>query len=272
MRNSYIQLLFVLLSTTLFTSCITTHQTNYLQKPKNFIPSYKDTISYQDYRLKVDDRLYVQVYSTDEKTNTLFNGSGSMGMQMMSAGGSGSNESMDLYTYIVQPNGSIVFPLIGEVNVVNKTLRETKELLELSIKPILEINSVDVRMVGRSFSVIGSGKSGRFSFPKEKVNIYQALAIAGDFGTFTDRSKIRILRQTKDGTQIKTFDIRSVDIINSEFYYLQPDDIIFLQPMKEQFFGISTFWAAVSTVITTYSFGAGLYNLFFVKSTTSTGK
>jgi len=272
MRKTYVQFLFVLLSTFLLTSCITTHQTNYLQKPTNFIPAYKDTVSYQDYRLKAGDRLYIQVYSTDEKTNALFNGAGNMGMQMLSS--SGSSETMDLYTYAVQPSGNIKFPLIGDVMVINKTLRETKELLEESIKPVLELNSVDVRMVGRSFSVIGSGKSGRFNFPKEKVNIYQALAIAGDIGAYTDRSKIRILRQNKNGTQIKTFDVRSIDIINSEFYYLEPDDVIFLQPMKQQFFGISTFWTAVSTVLTTYAFGTGIYKLFFMKSasTSTTGK
>jgi polysaccharide export outer membrane protein len=85
------------------------------------------------------------------------------------------------------------------------------------------------------------------------------LAISGDVGLYTDRSKIKILRRTKDGTQIKTFDIRGEDIINSEFYYLEPDDVIFLQPMNAQFFGVTTFWSAVSTVITTVSFVTGVY-------------
>jgi polysaccharide export outer membrane protein len=108
--------------------------------------------------------------------------------------GSGSNENLDLYTYLVLPDGKIEFPIIGEVPLKGKTLREAKGILENAIKPVLKINSVDVRMVGRTFSIIGSGKSGRFPFPREKVNIYQALALAGDFGFYADRSKIRILR------------------------------------------------------------------------------
>jgi len=261
MQKTLVQLILFIVLILQLTSCITTHQINYLQPTKNFIPAYKDTFSYKDYRLKEGDRLFVQVYSLDEKTNVLFNGSGSSSSQMMS--GSGSNENLDLYTYPVLPNGCIEFPIIGEVTVKGKTIRETKVILENAIKPVLKINSVDVRMIGRSFSIIGSGKSGRFSFPREKVNIYQALALAGDFGVYADRSRIRILRVTEKGNLIKTFDARSIDIINSEFYYLEPDDVIFLQPMKEQFFGVSTFWMAVSTIVTTYSFGVIIYKTFF---------
>jgi len=261
MQKPLILYLFFMMLALQLTSCITSHKVNYMQEPKNFIPAYKDSISYQDYRLKEGDRLFVQVYSTDEKTNVLFNGSGNMSASTMT----GSGENLDLFTYIVLPNGNINFPLIGEISVKGKTIRETKEMLEIAIKPIIQLNSVDVRMVGRTFSIIGAGKSGRFPFPREKVNIYQALALAGDFGFYADLSKVRILRETENGNQIKVFDVRSVDIIHSEFYYLEPDDVIFLQPMKEQFFGVSTFWTAVSTLVTTYSFGFIIYKSFFEK-------
>jgi len=261
MQKPFIQLLIFIVLAFQLTSCITTHQINYLQSSKTSIPTYKDTFSYQDYHLKEGDRLSIQVYSMDEKTNALFNGSGGSASQMSS--GSGSSENLDLYTYLVQTNGCIQFPIIGEVTVFGKTIRETKEILENAIKPILKVNSVDVRVVGRTFSIIGSGKSGKFPFPREKVNIFQALALAGDFGFYADRSKIKILRVTKNGNQIRTFDARRLDIINSEFYYLEPDDVIFLQPMKEQFFGVSTFWMAVSTLVTSYSFGVIIYKTFF---------
>lgn len=264
MRNLFLRLLFIVALTLQFSSCITTHNTNYLQPAKNFIPAYKDTFKYNDYRLKEGDRLYVQVYSTDEKTSALLNGGSRNGSQMMgmSSGTGGGGDNMDLYTYLVQSNGSIDFPVIGEVKVFGKTIRETKEAIEEAIKPILKINSVDVKMVGRSFSIIGAGKSGRFPFPREKVNVFQAIALAGDFGQFTDRSKIKILRVTEKGNEIKTFDLRSVNIINSEFYYLEPDDVIFLQPLNEQFFGATSLWSTIATVITTGSFVVGIFYLF----------
>jgi polysaccharide export outer membrane protein len=267
MRKPINLILYLMMIISLFSSCVTTHQTNYLQNPQNLIPAFKDTATYKDYCLKVGDKLFVMVYSIDSKTNALFNGSGSSGMQMMSAGGN--SESSDLYTYIIQPNGKIDFPLVGEINVLGKTVRQTKGIIEEAIKPILKLNSVDVRMVSKSFSIIGSGKSGRVIFPREKINIFQAIAMAGDFGIYTDRSKIRILRETPTGTKIKTFDVRSVDIINSEFYYIEPNDVIFLQPMNAQFFGVTSFWSAVSTVISTYSFAVIIYKSVFTKSTTN---
>lgn len=257
MRNPLIQLTSTLLIALALTSCITTLQTNYLQVPKNTRSTFNDSSLYEDYRLKEGDRLYIKIYSTDTKTNTLINGSENTGMQMLS----GSSTSTDLYTYYIKADGNIQFPIIGEVQLKGKTLRESKKTLEESLKPLLNRNSVDVRMIGKSFSIIGAGKSGKYVFPKEKINIFQALALVGDVGLYTDRSKIRILRQTQSEPLIKTFDIRNEDIINSEFYYLEPDDIIFLQPMKSQFFGVTTFWNGVSTIITTISFGTGIYGL-----------
>ena len=265
MQRLFIQLLFILTLTFSFWSCITTHQTNYLQPPKDFITAYKDTFFYKDYRLKENDRLYIQVYSIDDKTNTLFNGSNTS-MQVMSNGGSNSGDFLDLFTYIIQPNGNITFPIVGDIPLKGKTLRESKEIIENAIRPILKINSVDVRLQGKTFSVIGAGKSGKFTFPREKINIYQALALAGDVSTFTDRSKIKVLRVTEKGSQLKIFDIRGVDIINSEFYYIEPDDVIFLQPMNEQFFGATTLWSTISTVITSASFFVGVYYLFVPKT------
>jgi polysaccharide export outer membrane protein len=262
MRKQFIYILFILITGLQLTSCITTRQTNYLQPAKNFIPAYKDTFNYEEYKLKTDDRLFIQVYSMDDKTNGLFNGTNNSNMQVFSSSVGGSN--LDLYTYIIMGDGTIHFPIVGDIKVAGKTVRETKGVIENAIRPILNINSVDVRLVGRTFSIIGAGKSGKYTFPKEKVNIYQALAMAGDLGFYADRSKIRILRETPNGNIIKTFDLRSVDIINSEYYYLEPNDVIFIQPLTQQFFGVSTLWAAISTVITTVSFGVGIYYLFFV--------
>jgi polysaccharide export outer membrane protein len=265
MSKSFILPLYIATLTLLLSSCVTTRHTNYLQKPKDLIPAYKDTFSYNDYRLKESDRLYIQVFSTDDKTNTLFNNS-SVGTQMATVGASSDNQ--DLYTYVIQTNGSIDFPIVGEIPLTGKTIRQSKEIIEQILKSsYLGENdncSVDVRMLGRSFSVIGNGKSGRFNFPREKINVFQALALIGDFGTFTDRSKIKILRTGKNGNAIKTFDLRSVDIINSEFYYIEPDDVIFVQPMNEQFFGITTLWGAIATTISAGSFFYGLYYYLFV--------
>lgn len=262
MHKPLIQIFIVLLLIIKLTSCITTRQTNYLQTPTASKAKFKDSVNYMDYKLKEGDRLYIQVYSTDAKTSALFNGStnGGTGMQQLSMN-AGNGGYSDLYTYLVEPDGSIQFPIVGKIMVMGKTLREAKYEVQNAIKPILKLNSVDVRLTSKTFSIIGAGKAGRFPIPREKINIYEALAIAGDFGTFADRSKVRILRQTANGAKITSFDIRNQNIINSEYYYIEPDDIIFLQPLDSKFFGITSLWMGLSTILTTISFGAGIYGL-----------
>ena len=76
----------------------------------------------------------------DEKTNALFNGSSSIGSQIMSSGGNGSNDSFDLYTYIVQSDGNIDFPIVGKIYVRGKTLREAKAIIEEAIKPVYALD------------------------------------------------------------------------------------------------------------------------------------
>ncbi len=247
----------VLILVVQFSSCITAHKINYLQQPNAAIPAYKDTFSFNDYKLKKGDRVFIKIYSWDEKTNALLNGSSNIEQLAMS----GSSSGNELYTYLIQPSGKVNLPMIGEVYLEGQTVREAKETLEKLIRPVFEISSVDVRITGRFFSVIGGGATGRYPLNKEKINIFEALAMAGDIDTYGDRSKIRIIRETNRGTQVKFFDVRSVDIIHSEFYYVEPNDVIYIQDMNEQFFSVTSFASLLSTVFATLSFGIFIYGL-----------
>jgi len=237
-------------------SCVTSKTINYLQKPGFRIPAYKDSISFTDYNLRVGDRLFVKIYSTDDMTNALFNAGIGGGGSMMGGGGG----SSDLYTYLVEENGCITFPMIGDVAVVGKNIREATIVLEKAIEPLFKFSSVELRVMNRSFSVIGNGNSAFVTMPQEKINIFKALAMAGDVGMFDDRSRIRVLRETDNGVQVKMFDLRSIDLLHSEYYYIEPNDVIYIQPLNEQFFRITTLPALISTVISTFSFGVLIYD------------
>lgn len=247
-RITYFSLLIIILS-----SCVTARKVNYMQKPGMNIPTYKDSISFEEYRLKVDDRLYIKVYSLDDKMNALVNGSSS---NMMSSMQSGTGSFTELYTYLIDDDGNITLPHMGKMHVEGKTLREAKIYLEEEFAPYfrLEKVDVDVRVVGRYYSIIGQSASGRFPLSRDKINIFQALAQAGDIGAYGNKSKIRILRETPDGTQIKEFDVRSADIIHSEFYYVEPNDVIYIQNRTDQIFGITHFTGVIGLIMTTASF------------------
>jgi polysaccharide export outer membrane protein len=120
---------------------------------------------------------------------------------------------------------------------------------------------IDVKLVNSYFTVIGDAGTGRYSIPKEKLNVFQVLAISGDLKPYSDRAKIHVLRPTPNGTQIKTFDVRSKDIINSDFYYIRPNDVIYVQSYNGQFFKFESFSSVITTIATTMSFGYLVYHL-----------
>lgn len=263
---SYKRILIVLLPL-LMASCVTSRRVNLMQEPgKNNIPHYTDTLSYEDYELRTGDRLYIYVYSVDERIDKMFNASGggvsSSQMRQGSTGG-----GYDLYTYLVQDDGTIDFPMVGRVPVRGKTTRDVKHILEKELSSFIkgygeyQMMSVEVNIVRRSFSVISDRGSGTFNIQREKVTIYEALAMAGDIGDFGDRSKIRIVREKEGKTEVKVFDVRSKDIINSEYYYIEPNDVIYIQRIKGQSFGINSVTTSISVVATTLAFGGFVYGL-----------
>lgn len=252
----------------LLASCVTSKKVNLMQEAgKNKIPSYTDTLSYEDYQVRVGDRLYVYVYSIDERVSQMFNSSGNgINASQMRQGSSGG--SYDLYTYLVLEDGTIDYPMVGKVMVRGKTTREIKLLLEKELAGYIassyteyQMVSVEVNIVRRSFSVISDRGSGTFNIQKEKVTIFEALAMAGDIGDFGDRSKVRIIRESEGATKVKVFDVRSEDIINSEFYYIEPNDVIYIQRIKGQSFGINSVTTTISVAATTLAFGGFVYGL-----------
>lgn len=250
----------------MFNSCITAKKVNYMQEPDRHIPHYADTLSFEDYTLREGDRLYIYVYSLDPKITQMYNAGGNSSYLRQQTNGGGMKGSYDLYTYLVDKDGNIDFPTIGKVPVLGLTTREVKYKLEEELGTLMkEIPgfssvSVEANIVQRSFSVIGM-QSGRYSITKEKMTIFEALAMAGDIGEFGDRAEIKLVREKDGQTVIKTFDVRSKDIINSEYYYVEPNDIIYIRKIGGYQFGINSAATAVSVVATSISFGVFVYSV-----------
>ena len=250
----------------LLASCVTARKVNYMQEPDKHIPSYADTLSFEDYQLRVGDRLYVYVYSLDENVAKMYNagGTGSSVRQQMTNNSMGG--SYDLYTYLVDDNGEIDFPTIGKIPVRGLTPRGVKLKLEEELGKLLKeipgysTISVEVNIVNRSFSVIGA-QSGRYAINKEKMTIFEALAMVGDLNEFNSRKEIKIVREKEGVTTIKTFDARSKDIVNSEFYYIEPNDIIYIRKIPGYSFGINSASTALGICASTLSFGVFIYTI-----------
>jgi len=265
-----IKILYFGLLAILLSSCVTARKVNYMQEPDKHIPHYADTLSYEEYQLRIGDRLYVYVYSLDEQISSMFNANlNSSYVRYRLQQNTNANStygSYDLYTYLIDDEGNIDFPHIGKVYVRGMTTREVKHKLEKELSALLQeipgfsTISVEVNIVNRSFSVIGA-QSGRYFITKEKMTIFEALAVAGDLDEFNSRKEIKLVREKEGVTTVKTFDARSKDLINSEYYYIEPNDIIYVRKIPGYSFGINSASTALGVCATTLSFGVLVYSI-----------
>ena len=239
-------------------SCVTTKQLNYFQEPKAGIKNYTDSVGFKEYKLQKGDYLFIKVYARKADEMELFNG----GQGQSQDFGNAIDASSRLYLYLIEEDGSFEYPYIGQVYALGKNTRELKFELEELLKGYLTYFSVDVKLANRTFSIITESKSSRIQIPAEKLTIFQALAMSGDLAQYSDRSKVKLVRQTEEGTIVKVFDLRPKSIIDSEFYYIQPNDVLYVQHTFAKYTGIDRFTAAISTTLGTASLGLIIYAIY----------
>ena len=140
-----------------------------------------------------------------------------------------------LQTYLVDNGGRISFPVLGELHVGGLTKKATEQMIVEKLKPyIKETPIVTVRMVNYKISVIGEvARPGTFTISNEKVNILEALAMAGDMTVYGLRDDVKLIRENANGKQeIIPLDLNKAETILSPYYYLQQNDIIYVTPNK----------------------------------------
>jgi polysaccharide export outer membrane protein len=159
----------------------------------------------------------------------------------------------DLLSYPVQEDGTIEMPYIGSVEVAGKTLTEAKVVIEELVKDYVNDAAITVRLVNNYVSILGFvNRPGLYPIYKQRLNIFQAISLAGDLQDYADRYKVRIVRQTLEGSEVKEFDLTDRKIVDSEYYYVLPNDVVYVKPMKGRFWGMAIFpWAVIFSSITT---------------------
>lgn len=140
-----------------------------------------------------------------------------------------------LQPYLVDNEGKISFPVLGELKLGGLTKREAEQLVKERLKPyIKEDPIVTVRMVNYKISVIGEvTRPGTFTISNEKVNLLEALAMAGDMTVYGLRDNVKLIREDVNGKQqIISLDLNKAETILSPYYWLQQNDIIYVTPNK----------------------------------------
>lgn len=142
-----------------------------------------------------------------------------------------------LQTYLVDNEGCIDFPIVGNVKVGGLTKSDCEKQLYEKIKPYLNENErpiVTVRMINYKISVLGEvNRPGMFTVSNEKINILEALAQAGDLTIYGVRNNVKLIREDSSGKkQIYTINLNDASLVNSPYYYLQQNDIVYVEPNK----------------------------------------
>lgn len=140
-----------------------------------------------------------------------------------------------LQQYLVDNTGNINFPVLGELHIGGLTKKEAEQMIVEKLKPYMkEVPIVTVRMVNYKISVIGEvARPGTFTISNEKVNLLEALAMAGDMTVYGLRDNVKLIREDVTGKQeIITLDMNKAEIILSPYYNLQQNDIVYVTPNK----------------------------------------
>jgi polysaccharide export outer membrane protein len=247
MKFDHIILLTFLFVSFLLTSCVTNKKLTYLQSEgarEEFIAITPATYIIQPY-----DNLFIKVVTPDPKLSEMFNT-----ISAASYGYSVNELSADMLSYSVADDGTIELPYAGKFIVGGKTLSTVKSELDNALKSYIADAVVTVKMVNNYVSIIGEvQRPGRYPIYKDRLNIFQALAMAGDLGTYSSRQKLQLIRQTPDGNIVKEFSVQDRSIIGSQFFYVMPNDVIYAPPMKGRFFQMDSFpYALILSTITTF--------------------
>lgn len=159
--------------------------------------------------------------------------------------------------YLVDNNGNIDFPFLGTIHLGGLTKGEAEEYIKSKLSPQFRTPPlVSVRMGNYKISVIGEVNGpGTFTVSNEKVNIFEALAMAGDMTIYGVRDKVKLIREDHTGKrEIVTLNLNDRNILQSPYYYLQQNDILYVTPnkTKAKTAGISsstTIWLSVATTL-----------------------
>lgn len=238
----------------LTTSCVTNKKLTYLQRDGMTVDTVVN-VTPIEYKVLPYDNLFIKVVTPDPKLSEMFNT-----IPTTTSGLSVTEQSADLISYPVDNEGNIQIPYAGKLAVAGKTLASIRTEVETALNNYIADAAVSVKMVNNYVSLLGEvQRPGKYPIYKDRLNIFQALALGGDLGLFSNRQMVQIIRPTSRGTVIKEFSLSDRSIMTSEYFYVMPNDVIYAKPAKGRFFRMDSF--PYTLIISTITTGVLLYNV-----------
>lgn len=232
--------------TVISTSCTPRKKLLYLQESKGVlldtISLPKDTFTY---RLEAKDIIYISIKGLDDASSDPISNdpndravySGELGLYLNS--------------YTVDDSGYVTLPFIGDIKVLGLTIGEARSIVQKQVSQYLINPWVNIKLSYFQFSILGEVKApGVYRIYENNVNVLEALAYSGDLNEYGNRQEIMIIREEADGQKIVYLDISDLMVINSDYFNLMPNDIIYVKPYRAKNYGIpgNTFMSTFSSL------------------------
>lgn len=222
------KILFFAASVLLMTSCVPLKKTVYLQSEDNQTDK-EFVLKNHEYRIGTQDILQVSIDVVEE--------SGYLPDQRVA------NQATEAILYLKgyhqNPKGEISLPIIGNFMVVGKTVNEIKSEIQREVDRLYQGATVNVSLSGITVSVLGEAENpGKFIFYQERISVLEAIAQAGDLTPVANRERVRVVRHFQNEAKVHFLDLTKEDVISSEYYYLQPNDIVYIEPLEVKTWGI----------------------------------
>ena len=206
------------------------------------------------YKLQPGDNLYIRAINiVDERNAAAINGELTTRATQLST-----DASIYLQSYTVDEEGFIEMPLVGKVEVKNLTVEEATNKLQQEMDKYVNQTMLIVKLSNFNLTMLGEvARPGMYKVYQSQINLFEAISMAGNVTQFAKNNEVKIIRQTDNGSEIVSVDLGRADILSSPYYYLKPNDIIYVEPLKIKQWGFTTF--PYSTVLSVLSLAATLY-------------
>lgn len=262
MNKNIISFIVFFLIIGLGTSCISNKKLIYLQdvdQPSPLISSSEaQPYSWQSYKLQNFDIVDIQIKTTSEELNTLLEvitGPANAGGAMVGGGGGqAGGDAFFMNGYTIDEEGFVEIPLIGELKLVGVTTKEAQRMIEEKLTDYLNEDQffVRVRLGGIRYSTLGEFRSpGKRTILQNRVTIFEAIAASQDMTILAKRDEVTLIRQYPEGSRVHKINLNDKNLLTSEFYFIQPNDVLYAEPMKVREIGNTTSFIQTLALFTT---------------------
>lgn len=215
-----------------------------------------------DPKIQPNDLLSITVTSLSAEANVLFN-KGEIIAVGNSGGINGGGPNVYREGYLVDKEGNIDFPILGKMQLGGLTKAEAKDRINSQLIRYLKEPVVNIRFLNFRVTVIGEvSVPSTFLIPSEKITILEAIGMAGDLTIHGRRENVLLIREESDAKTLVRLNLNSKELLDSPYFYLQQNDVVYVEPSKAKIAQASTTRADVSFVISLASFVAILITRF----------